>query len=268
MKFIISHDIDHFYWSDHFFKDLFIQKYIVKNFYYLTRRKISFDLFRVRMGLFSSNRISRLTELTEFNVRNKVPATYFCGVRNALNLSYSLQTATQIRNYINQAGFPLYIHGISFEHQKEMEQEKQRFVNLIGDKEFMGIRMHYLRNSAKTLAALSQLRYDFDSTIYDLKDPYFIDGMIEFPVSLMEVYLMSYLENDLERVKRETLSQIERATQKKLKYFTVIFHDHHFSEGFPLHKAWYEWFIGFLRDKDLPMINFEQASIELKKLNQ
>jgi hypothetical protein len=264
MKFIISHDIDHFYWSDHFFKDLFIPKYILKNTLYLAKGQIPLTLYLARIRSFSSNRFGRLEELVEFNRKNEVPGCYFMGVRNALNLSYSETTAAAIASFLYKKKCPLYLHGIAYEDIDEMRAEKDTFQNLVPTNKNHGIRMHYLRNSSQTLNNISDLHYLFDSTLYELRDPFFINDLIEFPVSMMEVYMMEYNDTDFEKIKKATLERIEKAHGAGLRYFTVIFHDHHFSESFPLHKKWYEWLIEYLKNKRYEFIDFETACNEVR----
>ena len=107
------------------------------------------------------------------------------------------------------------------------------------------------------------LPISFDSTEYELRNPYFIKKMIEFPVSMMEVYEMGYDEMDFEKIKERSLSRIKRAEEKSLSYFTVIFHDHHFSDAFPLHKKWYQWLIYHFKSNQYEFIDFKSAIDEI-----
>lgn len=264
MKIIISHDIDHYNWSDHFFKDLFIQKYILKNTFYLLSGQIPFSLFRARMNLFKSNRLHRLEELISFNREHCIPASYFMGVRNALGLSYNLTTAEKIATYLNEVDAPLYIHGIAFDDVKEMEFERDTFIKIVRHSSFLGMRMHYLRNSEMTLKILDSLNYKFDSTTYEIRNPYYVGKMIEFPVCAMEAYEVDYADTDLNDIKKSTLSRIENAKKKSLDYFTVIFHDAHFSDSFPLHRAWYVWLIEYFKRNQFEFISFETAVKEIQ----
>lgn len=267
MKFIISHDIDHFYWSDHFLKDLFIPKYILKNTLFLLKRQIPLSLYAARLKSFSSNRFGRLEELVRFNKENEIPGCYFMGVSNALNLSYSESTASSIASFLKAQKCPLYLHGIAFQDKEKMRSEKDRFSKIVPENKEQGIRMHYLRNSTTTLNYIADLHYNFDSTVYELQDPYFINNLIEFPVSMMEVYMMQYNDTDFEKVKDLTKQRIEAGFKLGLKYFTIIFHDHHFSESFPLHKEWYVWLIGYLKDLHSEFVDFEKACYEIRTAN-
>src|SRR5688500_7728717 len=127
MKFIISHDIDHFYWSDHILKDLFIPKYLLKNTLFFLKGQIPFSLYQSRLKAFSTNRFSRLSELVDFNKKNGIPASYFMGVRNALNLSYNLTTAKAIAAFLKEKKCPLYLHGIAYADVEKMRNEKETF---------------------------------------------------------------------------------------------------------------------------------------------
>jgi hypothetical protein len=258
MKIIISHDIDHYFWSDHLFKDLFIPKFVVKNTMYLASGKITFSVWKARLSSLLSNRFGRLEEMTEFNHKQGIPVSYFMGVRNALNLSYSLKTAKYIAGYLEKMNYPLYLHGISYDDSQQMQIEKEAFLQVVNPA-MLGIRMHYLRNTPDTFNILASLDYAFDSTEYGLKNPYYIGNMLEFPVSMMEVYMMDYHDSDLEKIKERTLQRIQDAEKNGLKYFTVIFHDHHYDMAFPLHKLWYEWLIGYFKNKGYAFVNFKES---------
>jgi hypothetical protein len=265
VKIIISHDIDHFYWSDHFLKDLFIPKYIIKNTLFLLRRQIPFSLYCARIKSFSSNRFSRLKELVEFNRENEIPATYFMGVNNALNLSYSERTARQIVDFLKINLLPVHLHGIAYNQLDEMRNEREKFIRIAGKgANDHGIRMHYLRNSKTTLDNVATLQYDFDSTLYELKNPFLISNTIEFPVSMMEVYVVQYQDIDFEKVRKDTVNRIQKALEIGLNYFTIIFHDHHFSDSFPLHKKWYERVIQYLKERKFEFTDFKKASADIR----
>jgi len=265
MKVIISHDIDHFYWSDHFFKDLFVQKYILKNLIFFIKGEISFSLLKARLKALMSNRFGRLAELIHFNKLNDVPASYFVGVENALNLSYSEDIAMSITSCLKDEGCPVYLHGIAYRESASMAKEKEKFQKILKVKWQPGIRMHYLRSTAATWNLLASLEYEFDSSLYELKNPFSVEQMIEFPVSMMEVYMIKYNEMNFEDVKERTIDRIQSAKERGLDYFTVIFHDHHFSESFPLHKKWYEWLIDYFKGKNYEFVNFAQAIDETRK---
>jgi hypothetical protein len=211
-----------------------------------------------------TNRFSRLKELVDFNRENNIPATYFMGVSNALNLSYSEKTATLIAKFLIENKLPLHLHGIAYDQLDEMKEEKEKFIRIVPNTVDRGIRMHYLRNSTTTLNNIADLQYDFDSTLYELKNPFCIGKTIEFPVCMMEVYMMDYNDTDFEKIRVRTEERIETSLSNNLNYFTIIFHDHHFSESFPLHKKWYEWLIFYLKKRNFEFVDFTQASKEVK----
>jgi hypothetical protein len=264
MKVIISHDIDHFYWSDHFFKDLFIPKYIFKNTLFFLRGQIPLSLFWARLSSFSSNRFSRLKELVEFNKNQGIPSTFFMGVNNALNLSYSQKTARFVASFLKESGLPLHLHGIAYNQLEKMKEEQEKFRGIVPTAQEKGIRMHYLRNSVDTLNYIARLGYDFDSTLYELKKPFLVANTVEFPVSMMEVYMMQYNDTDFEKIKILTEQRIAKAMKLGLEYFTVIFHDHHFSDSFPIHKKWYEWLILHFKERNFEFTDFIHASREVR----
>ncbi|MCC6289106.1 MAG: hypothetical protein IT249_14595 [Chitinophagaceae bacterium] len=258
MKIIISHDVDHYSWSDHLLKDLFIPKFIVRNNIHFLKGKISAAEYFGRYATMLNNRQHRLTELTKFNNRHNIPATFFIGMRNALNLSYNYKNAGRIVEIIKQ-GSPdaeIGVHGIAYNNMEQMKEEYERMKKLIGSS-LNGIRMHYLRNDAGTLGFLNEIGYRYDSTTYDLKNPYKVGNLVEFPASIMDVSVIG--TRSFDQIKDLTLQHLETAKENKLDFFTVIFHDVYFDDVFKNSKNWYIWLIEYLKSQNFEFTNFENA---------
>ena len=263
MKVIISHDIDHLHWTDHW-HDLFIPKYVVKHILFLLSGKIGFGLFSKRLGLLFRNRQHRLPELIVFNRENGVESNFFLGTNNGLGLSYSLKKAHQTIQYLKGFAdeFPVGVHGISYTNQEGINQEKRRF-DASGFKA-EGLRMHYLRNNEDTLNYLARAGYTHDSTTYELNNPYLVEGsMLEFPVSIMDVYAVDDTDATFEKGKQKTLEVIAEAEASNLEYFTVIFHDNYFDPAYPAHYEWYKWLIRYFKKRGFNFTTFDRACKEL-----
>ncbi len=263
MKVIISHDIDHLHWTDHW-HDLFIPKYLVKHLLFLLRGQISLGLFRKRIGLLFKNRQHRLPELIAFNRDNGVQSNFFLGTKNGLGLSYSLKKAHRTIRYLKgfSDGFPVGVHGIAYSDKKGIIEEKKRF-DLSGY-QAKGLRMHYLRNNEHTLQYLAQAGYTHDSTTYAIQNPYWVNGtMLEFPVSIMDVYAINDTDDSFEKGKEKTLEVIKEAEAQNLEYFTVIFHDNYFDPAYHAHYQWYKWLISYFKKRGFSFTTFDQARKQL-----
>ena len=262
MKIIISHDVDHYEWTDHFTRDLFILKFLVRNNIQLLQNKVPLaDYFR-RYQMLTINRQHRLYELIKFNKEHQIPSTFFIGMRNGLNLSYSYAKAKEIVQLIreNDPDADIGVHGIAYNAIALMQEEYKKLKSVCRGAN--GIRMHYLRKDDSTLQLLNQVGYKFDSTTYEIKNPYAVGQLIEFPVSVMDVSVVS--GKDFHKIKEKTLAIIDTAAKKGLSYFTVIFHDFYFDKGFSMYKDWYTWLVELFISRGMEFTSFNKAVQELE----
>lgn len=203
-----------------------------------------------------------------FNKENDIPSTFFFGVNNGVGLDYHLKDAEfWVRKVINE-GFDVGVHGIAFDHHNTIKTEHDIFNKISGLKEF-GIRMHYLRKSNETLTYLNQSGYVFDSSLYKLENPFKVGTMWEFPLHIMDGYIIckgSRWQNQNLIQSRETTKRIiDRCLKKGIKYFTVLFHDRYFSESFITWKEWYVWLIHYLKENKFIITDYRSAIRYLEK---
>lgn len=266
MKIIISHDIDSITAWEHK-KDLAIPKFIVRSSIELVVGKIDFTEYFLRFRELAKNRLQNLEELMAFDMKSKIPSTFFVGVNNGLGLAYSLQAAECWIKKIVEKEFDVGVHGIEFDNLSGINREYEIFKNLSGLKTF-GIRMHYLRNSSDTIKFLNEAGYIFDSSLYKLENPYKVGDLWEFPLHVMDTYLFNknsrWQDQTLEQVKETTKVKIDTAYSGGIKYFTVLFHDRYFSNSFKSWKDWYVWMVDYLKSSGFKFINHREAIQELE----
>jgi peptidoglycan/xylan/chitin deacetylase (PgdA/CDA1 family) len=259
VKVIISHDIDHWRWSDHLVRDLFLPKHVARTLYYGATGAISAATFAKRFDWLWRNRQHNLDRLVDFNSAHGVQATYFVGVARGLNLSYSLETSGEIVRWLRDHGCTsVGVHGIAYDDAEEIRRERERFVEIVG-RDDVGFRMHYRRTSPRTLSLLDEAGYTFDSTTAETRAPYRVGRMVEFPISVMDVHIMSLGRNARDEARSETMSRFEEAMRQETGYFTVDFHDCYYSDAFPDHRAWYEWLIPWLAGQGVEFVDFAAA---------
>jgi hypothetical protein len=267
VKIIVSHDVDHITVWEHKY-DLIVPKFICRSFIEAALRSISISEIRNRFNDLLKNKWQNLEEIAQFDKENDVPSTFFIGVNNGVGLSYSPRSAEYWMKIILNKGFDVGIHGISFADYDGIRSEYEMFKSLSGLQKF-GIRMHYLRNAANTVVALSQAGYMFDSTLYKFENPFKTGNMWEFPLHIMDGYLFyknsRWQNQTLEQAKDQTKQAVEKAEKGNLNYLTILFHDRYFSKGFETWKEWYIWVIGYLRDNGFKFINYKNAVLELDK---
>jgi hypothetical protein len=263
MKIIVSHDVDHITVREHLLKDLYIQKWLLKCALYGAFGKIDPCLALRRMCAVFGARLNRVAEVMETDRQFGIPSTFFVGMANGLGLSYSLPAAAAMVNMIRQDGFQVGVHGIAYAEGDAIREERARFCRVRQGETDFGIRNHYLRATPETASLQALAGYAFDSSEYGLREPYLVGGLVEFPVCLMDAYLLSLGRNDLEDVKRRTLAAIEQGRERNLSHFTIIFHDCYYSGLFPDHRAWYDWLVRYVSDH-YEVTDFAAALHEIK----
>lgn len=266
-KIIVSHDVDHLWSTDHI-KDLIIPKFIVRSTIHLLQGKICLSSYFWRLwSCFPGKRWNRIPEIIEFDKENNIPSTFFFGMANGLGMSYPISRVSSWIKMIMNAGFDVGVHGVNYSDKKMMAQEKDRFQKLSGLKSF-GIRNHYVRYNNDTFNKMSELGYLFDTSQFckgmiKLDEPYKIGNMWEFPLHVMDGYVLH--PGKLDSAKRDIEAALESAIDHNLRFFTFLLHDYMYnSKQYPEEKALYEWFISYCKELELDFINYREAIKELE----
>jgi hypothetical protein len=270
LKVIVSHDIDHLTQLENIL-DGFLIKSLLRNSVQTLARTNEPNNYLTFLRDVLRNKAQNIYELIEFNFTNGIKPTFFIGVGKGLGLSYSNNKASHWAKKILNAGCDLGVHGIAFNNYDEIISEYFKFRKLVGINP-IGIRMHYLRTCEKTLAHLAQTGYLFDSSIYELSGPYLVDGMVEFPLHIMDVRMFydqsRWCTVSFEQAQRKTLNIIEQVEQAKLPYLTVLFHDSYFCQAYSKWRDWYIWLIEYLSGQGYKFINYIDACAEVKNQHQ
>lgn len=214
--------------------------------------------FLSRINCWADSRINRLDELMAFEKSMNIPATYFFVMRPGLGVAYTASQAAPVIKKILQQGFGAGVHGMAYNDMADMKEEYDSFKKISGLNNF-GIRMHYLRNDTGTLNKLSQTGYLFDSTGYDIIDPYEVGNMIEFPIGVMDVYSVRPGHKTMDIAKAYTIEKLEEAAKKNISFFTINFHDMLYDPSYALYMDWFTWIIGLCKEKGYEFTSFEKA---------
>jgi len=270
LKVIISHDVDHIDAMDHLFKDLILEKLIVRSFIQFIKGKIGLKTFLYRSTVFFHKRMHRIDEVMEFDRKHNIPSVFFFGMSNVLGMSYSQEKAKTLIKKVSNNGFDVGVHGCDFQNVISIKKEHDDFEMISGIKEF-GIRNHYVRFDDETFLKMHQVGYLFDSTYYnkqktELINPYKVGVMWEFPLHIMDGYVCK--QGMLEEGLKETYRLIREAEMKGIKYCTILFHDYQYDDAFdPERKQWYEKTIRFCEDNEYEFISYREAIKELENEN-
>jgi len=116
----------------------------------------------------------------------------------------------------------------------KIKDEKENLEKLLGSKIY-GNRVHYLSNDRKLLTKLSELNFIYDSSFRKTKNTITvedmgysqIDNVTEFPVTLMDAYLFTYMkisENKIIETVENTLNSC-RKLNSEFNVMTILWHD-------------------------------------------
>ncbi len=251
IRVIVSHDVDHLFARDHWFRDLTYPKLWVKSALQLIKREITIKEWWLRsISCFRKNR-NNLEALMDFDENHGIPSTFFFGMNQGLGMSYRPEEAKQMILKVHERGFAVGVHGIEYQDLTGMKKEYDTFRQVTG-LEPCGIRMHYVRFDEKTFEKLSNIGYVFDTTEFDKskngtrKAPYKVGNMWEFPLAIMD----AYLPQPFAEAKQSTMELLKQCKKQGLNYVTVLFHDYHFCDDYQDLKQWYMWLMEFFRDSD------------------
>ena len=209
--------------------------------------------------------LHNIDALMEFDKAHCVKPTYFFIMnqtqcqKDGLGFAYTPEDAKPFIDFVRTNGLDAGVHGIVFDDLDGMKEEADTWSTLMGTPPDC-LRMHYVRYDDKTFERLSQLGYMYDSTEFyksercTIKAPYKIGNMWEFPLNIMECYLVSpyvkqhaYLAS-AEEMKAQTLRIIGELKSKGINYLTVLFHDTGFCESLKGYRDWYKWFVGYVEE--------------------
>lgn len=112
--------------------------------------------------------------------------------------------------------------------------EKEKLEKILGSKIY-GNRVHYLSNDKQLLSKLSELNFLYDSSFRKTKNSITsvdmgyteLHQIIEFPVTLMDAYLFTYMkisENKILEIVENTLNSC-RNLNSKFNVMTILWHD-------------------------------------------
>jgi len=266
MKIIVSHDVDHYLYSEHYLRDLIVIKHFARSYIEKFFGMISWNELFLRHTSIFYNKMNNVKEILGFNESVGIKSTFFFGMNRGLGLNYDYKDIAGLVKYVNDKGFEVGVHGIAYNDLDEMKMEFNRFKVISGLEQY-GIRMHYLRHDSSTLSYLAEIGYLYDSTLSDFDIATKRDGIFEFPVHIMDCLIINgskgYQELNLEQSKIKTLEILEEAEKKNINYFSFLFHDCYFSNSFSTWKEWYIWSMKYLIDKNYEFVTYRDAVKEL-----
>lgn len=262
-KVIVSHDVDHLFAKDHWFRDLIYPKMWIRNTHELLKKQTTTREWWLRnTSCFRKNR-HNLDSLMDFDEKHGIPSTFFFGMNQGLGMSYRPEEANPVILHVHERGFSVGVHGVEYQDPEGMKKEYQTFKSITG-LDPCGIRMHYVRFDDQTFSKLADTGYIFDTTEFDKsncgtrKAPYRVGNMWEFPLAIMD----AYLPQQFDAAKETTLNLLQKCDD--LQYITVLFHDFQFCDDYQDMRKWYIWLMKYFENSsEYEFISYQDAMKEL-----
>ena len=88
--------------------------------------------------------------------------------------------------------------------------------------------------------------------------------MIEFPISVMDVYCVRPEHKTMEIAKQYSIEQLNQAEQSGQPYFVINFHDMLFHPAYAFYKEWFEWIIDLCISRGHHFTSFSKEADQWK----
>ena len=198
---------------------------------HIMARKERFDP-GVLKNLNSQNLYYNFPDFMEIEEKFGIRSTFFFRTKyeNGNYLDYEDEITDLVRGgwEIGLHSDPNFINSINM-----VRSEKDNLENLTKNK-IKGNRVHYLGFNQELPSILQDLGFVYDSSIKHAKESvvlddtghYFFDKLIEFPITLMDAYMFTYMklsENQIVSTVKKTLEVIRNDSEKNI--MTIIWHD-------------------------------------------
>ena len=137
---------------------------------------------------------------------------------------------------LNKEGWEIGLHTdpSSVNEILEIKREKENLEKILGSKIY-GNRVHYLSNDEKLLEKLSKLGFIYDSSFKKTKDVITVEDMgyqqineiIEFPVTLMDAYLFTYMKISEDKIIKTVEKTLNSCRKLNLEFnvMSILWHD-------------------------------------------
>ncbi|HEX5185899.1 MAG TPA: hypothetical protein VFV86_03325 [Nitrososphaeraceae archaeon] len=183
----------------------------------------------------SENLYYNFPELMDLEDRFNIRSTFFFRTyyENGNYLDYEDEIKSLIKGNWE---IGLHMDGKSIKNLDLIKKEKSN-LEILTKKPINGNRVHYLSFDNMLLSKLFQAGFTYDSTMKKYKDRTSIEDMnyskineiIEFPLTIMDTYLFTYMgvteKNILDIFKDAISTAIDKDNSKNIKIITLLWHD-------------------------------------------
>jgi peptidoglycan/xylan/chitin deacetylase (PgdA/CDA1 family) len=193
-------------------------------------RKERFDSIVIK-NLDKQNLYYNIPEIMEIEEKFGVKSTFF--FRTMYENGDFEDYEDDIKSLVD-GGWEVGLHcdPSSVDDIEKLRKEKEKLEGLTKTK-LEGNRVHYLKFTKKLPKMLKDLGFSYDSSVRTSKDKIDksdmgfqnFEGLIEFPVTLMDAYLFTYMKLEEKQIIPTFKQTIDYARKNDSKVITVIWHD-------------------------------------------
>ena len=193
-------------------------------------RKERFDSIVIK-NLDKQNPYYNIPEIMEIEEKFGIKSTFF--FRTMYENGNFEDYEDDIKSLIG-GGWEVGLHcdPSSVDDIEKLRTEKKKLEKLTKTK-LEGNRSHYLKFAKKLPKMLKDLGFSYDSSVRNSKDKIDksemgfqnLDGLVEFPVTLMDAYLFTYMKLEEKQIIPTFKQTLDYARKNDSKVITIIWHD-------------------------------------------
>lgn len=138
-------------------------------------------------------------------------------------------------NLLSRKGWEIGLHlDPSSVNDIEKIHKEKTIIEKISNKKILGNRVHFLKTNEQLQEKLKKLDFVYDSSIKKAKDHYkddigyyFQDEIIEFPISIMDAYLFTYMKISEEKIISviDDVLKYSRKINPEFNIISILWHD-------------------------------------------
>ncbi len=171
-----------------------------------------------------------IPEIMDLETSYGLKSTFF--FRPVYDDGTEIDCYSEIMKELWRKGWEIGVHLNRADNLNEIKEEKQQIEKVIGTG-VIGARVHYLRVKFEDLPLLREAGFTYDSSLSFSKKEVTsenmgflkISGLIEFPITLMDAYMFTYMRIREEDVLDVIRKALRISLQSRKSIITILWHD-------------------------------------------
>ncbi|MGB9631536.1 MAG: hypothetical protein ACPL09_06135 [Candidatus Methanodesulfokora sp.] len=170
-----------------------------------------------------------IPDIVEMEERLGIRSTFF--FRPFYDDGTDVNCYSDIIKEISKKGWEIGVHLNDLSSVDAVKAQKEKIEEISG--RTLGCRVHYLRIKTEDYRKIRDAGFLYDSSLKSFRDRIDpkdmghlqIDGVVVFPVTIMDAYLFTYMNINEERIIKVFEEAIDIAKRMKKDVITVLWHD-------------------------------------------